>query len=68
MPCVGALLTVIFSLPDPEALSLLITASCPGGSSSNVAAYWVDGDMSLRLIFLMEMEPVYFQLFFKTSV
>jgi len=59
MPCVGALLAVIFTLPDVESLALFITASCPGGSSSNVASYWVDGDMSLRLIFEVEVEAVY---------
>ena len=48
MPLITYLFTLMFSLNPYESIALLIQASCPGGSLSNVAAYWFLGDMDLR--------------------
>ena len=36
-------------MEEAQALALLITGSCPGGTTSNAAALWLKGDMDLRL-------------------
>lgn len=37
-------------LPPLPALGMLVVSCCPGGSTSNVFSYWVDGDVPLRLV------------------
>ncbi|KAJ8307922.1 hypothetical protein KUTeg_014527 [Tegillarca granosa] len=36
-------------LPPLPALGMLVVSCCPGGSTSNVFSYWVDGDVPLSL-------------------
>ncbi|XP_039252117.2 sodium-dependent organic anion transporter-like [Styela clava] len=47
MPFLGYMWASIFSMEDPETLSVLIVGSCPGGTFSNIVAFWIDGDMEL---------------------
>lgn len=35
-------------LPPLQALGMLVMSCCPGGSTSNIFTYWVDGDVPLR--------------------
>uniref|UniRef100_F6WJD2 Uncharacterized protein n=1 Tax=Ciona intestinalis TaxID=7719 RepID=F6WJD2_CIOIN len=49
MPLIAYILILIFSLSDAQSLALLIQAACPGGSASNVATYWMNGDMDLSI-------------------
>ena len=48
MPLTAFLLTLIFQMDETQALAVLITGSCPGGTTSNAAALWLKGDMDLR--------------------
>jgi len=50
MPFLGLLLTEIVRMSELEALGVIIQASCPGGSYSNVMSYWLDGDMNLSVV------------------
>nr|KAG5707883.1 hypothetical protein BaRGS_031614 [Batillaria attramentaria] len=36
-------------LPPLQALGMLVMSCCPGGSTSNLFTYWVDGDVSLSV-------------------
>jgi len=49
MPLITYCFTLIFALNEYESIALLIQASCPGGSLSNVAAFWFLGDMDLSI-------------------
>uniref|UniRef100_H0UVP5 Ileal sodium/bile acid cotransporter n=1 Tax=Cavia porcellus TaxID=10141 RepID=H0UVP5_CAVPO len=49
MPLTGFLLSLIFGILPVQAVVVIIMGCCPGGSSSNVLAYWVDGDMDLSV-------------------
>ncbi|XP_078489387.1 ileal sodium/bile acid cotransporter-like [Ciona intestinalis] len=49
MPSIAFGLAKAFQMPEPETLALLILGACPGGSTSNIAAYWIDGDMDLSI-------------------
>ncbi|EPQ02669.1 Ileal sodium/bile acid cotransporter [Myotis brandtii] len=48
MPLVGFILSVAFDILPIQAVVVLIMGCCPGGTASNILAYWVDGDMDLR--------------------
>lgn len=48
MPLTGFILSVAFGILPVQAVVVLIMGCCPGGTASNILAYWVDGDMDLR--------------------
>lgn len=48
MPLTGFILSVAFDILPLQAVVVLIMGCCPGGTASNILAYWVDGDMDLR--------------------
>lgn len=48
MPLTGFILSVAFGILPVQAVVVLIQGCCPGGTASNILAYWVDGDMDLR--------------------
>ncbi|KAK2507275.1 hypothetical protein MC885_007749 [Smutsia gigantea] len=47
MPLTGFILSVAFDILPLQAVVVLIMGCCPGGTASNILAYWVDGDMDL---------------------
>uniref|UniRef100_A0A8C5LKC9 Ileal sodium/bile acid cotransporter n=1 Tax=Leptobrachium leishanense TaxID=445787 RepID=A0A8C5LKC9_9ANUR len=49
MPIIGFILALIFDVIPVQAVVVLIMGCCPGGTGSNILAYWVDGDMDLSL-------------------
>ncbi|XP_075418718.1 ileal sodium/bile acid cotransporter [Tenrec ecaudatus] len=49
MPLTGFVLSVAFNILPIQAVVVLIIGCCPGGTSSNILAYWVDGDMDLSV-------------------
>lgn len=49
MPLVGYILSVAFNILPVQAVVVLIMGCCPGGTASNILAYWVDGDMDLSV-------------------
>ncbi|KAM4795964.1 ileal sodium/bile acid cotransporter-like [Rhinophrynus dorsalis] len=49
MPIAGFLLSIIFNILPIQAVVVLIMGCCPGGTGSNILAYWIDGDMDLSL-------------------
>lgn len=50
MPAFGYLLTEILpEFPQYPKLAVLIMASCPGGSLSNVVSFWIGGDITLSV-------------------
>ena len=49
MPLIAFLLAVAFALPPPVALALIMLGAAPGGSSSNLLAYWARGDVTLSI-------------------
>ncbi|KAF5920365.1 ileal sodium/bile acid cotransporter [Diceros bicornis minor] len=49
MPLTGFILSVAFGILPIQAVVVLITGCCPGGTASNILAYWVDGDMDLSV-------------------
>ncbi|XP_001376341.2 ileal sodium/bile acid cotransporter [Monodelphis domestica] len=49
MPLVGFILSVAFNIHPIQAVGVLIMGCCPGGTASNVLAYWCDGDMDLSI-------------------
>ncbi|XP_037005963.2 ileal sodium/bile acid cotransporter isoform X3 [Artibeus jamaicensis] len=49
MPLVGFILSVAFDILPIQAIVVLIMGCCPGGTASNILAYWVDGDMDLSI-------------------
>ena len=48
MPVIAFTLAQIAQMDDLETLALLLVGSCPGGTFSNIATYWADGDLGLR--------------------
>lgn len=48
MPLTAFLLSLAFNILPIQAVVVMIMGCCPGGTASNVIAYWVDGDMDLR--------------------
>ncbi|XP_006131096.2 ileal sodium/bile acid cotransporter [Pelodiscus sinensis] len=49
MPLTGFVLALLFNVLPAQAVAVLIMGCCPGGTSSNILAYWVDGDMDLSI-------------------
>ncbi|XP_052520392.1 ileal sodium/bile acid cotransporter [Tympanuchus pallidicinctus] len=49
MPLTAFLLSVAFNVLPVQAVVVMIMGCCPGGTASNVVAYWVDGDMDLSI-------------------
>lgn len=49
MPLTAFLLSLAFNILPIQAVVVLIMGCCPGGTASNVIAYWVDGDMDLSI-------------------
>ncbi|NWH72916.1 NTCP2 protein, partial [Piaya cayana] len=49
MPLTAFLLSLAFNVLPVQAVVVLIMGCCPGGSASNIIAYWVDGDMDLSV-------------------
>ncbi|XP_013809549.1 ileal sodium/bile acid cotransporter [Apteryx mantelli] len=49
MPLTGFVLSVAFNVLPIQAVAVLIMGCCPGGTASNILAYWVDGDMDLSV-------------------
>jgi BASS family bile acid:Na+ symporter len=49
MPLLGYLLAVALQLPPVLALGLIIMASMPGGSTSNIFTYFAKGDLALSV-------------------
>ncbi|CAJ0929246.1 unnamed protein product [Ranitomeya imitator] len=49
MPITAFVLSLAFDVHPVQAIVILIMGCCPGGTGSNILAYWVDGDMDLRL-------------------
>ncbi|XP_008057808.1 ileal sodium/bile acid cotransporter [Carlito syrichta] len=49
MPLTGFILSVAFDILPVQAVVVLIMGCCPGGTASNILAYWVDGDMDLSV-------------------
>lgn len=48
MPFTAFALSLIFNVLPVQAVVIIVMGCCPGGSSSNVFCYWLDGDMDLR--------------------
>jgi ACR3 family arsenite efflux pump ArsB len=49
MPHIALLLAEIFDLPAAVAVGLLIVGCTPGGSTSNLFAFWSGGDVALSI-------------------
>ncbi|XP_061092837.1 ileal sodium/bile acid cotransporter-like [Conger conger] len=49
MPFTAFALSLAFNVMPVQAVAILIMGCCPGGSSSNILAYWLDGDMDLSI-------------------
>ncbi|XP_010223029.1 PREDICTED: ileal sodium/bile acid cotransporter [Tinamus guttatus] len=49
MPLVGFVLSLAFDVLPVQAVVVMIMGCCPGGTASNIIAYWVDGDMDLSI-------------------
>ncbi|XP_053311266.1 ileal sodium/bile acid cotransporter-like [Spea bombifrons] len=49
MPITGFVLSLVFDILPIQAVVVLIMGCCPGGTGSNILAFWIDGDMDLSL-------------------
>ncbi|XP_053311265.1 ileal sodium/bile acid cotransporter-like [Spea bombifrons] len=49
MPLTAFVLSFAFNILPIQAVAVLIMGCCPGGTGSNILAYWVDGDMDLSI-------------------
>jgi BASS family bile acid:Na+ symporter len=49
MPSLGWMLGHLFGLPAPLAVGLVLVASCPGGTASNVVTYLAKADVALSV-------------------
>ncbi|KAM4795963.1 ileal sodium/bile acid cotransporter-like [Rhinophrynus dorsalis] len=49
MPLTAFVLSLVFNILPIQAVVVLIMGCCPGGTGSNIIAYWVDGDMDLSI-------------------
>ncbi|XP_067301121.1 ileal sodium/bile acid cotransporter [Pseudorasbora parva] len=49
MPFTAFALSLIFNVLPVQAVVIIVMGCCPGGSSSNVFCYWLDGDMDLSI-------------------
>lgn len=48
MPLTAFILSLLFDIHPVQAVVVIIMGCCPGGTGSNIVAYWLDGDMDLR--------------------
>ncbi|KAG8452089.1 hypothetical protein GDO86_004034 [Hymenochirus boettgeri] len=49
MPLTAFVLSIAFDILPIQAVAVIIMGCCPGGTGSNILAYWVDGDMDLSI-------------------
>uniref|UniRef100_A0A670Z616 Ileal sodium/bile acid cotransporter n=1 Tax=Pseudonaja textilis TaxID=8673 RepID=A0A670Z616_PSETE len=49
MPLLGFTLAFVFNVLPIQAVAVIIMGCCPGGTASNILAYWLDGDMDLSI-------------------
>ncbi|XP_018598582.2 ileal sodium/bile acid cotransporter [Scleropages formosus] len=49
MPFTAFALSMAFNVLPVQAVVVIIMGCCPGGSYSNILAYWLDGDMDLSI-------------------
>uniref|UniRef100_A0A3Q0SLV3 Ileal sodium/bile acid cotransporter n=1 Tax=Amphilophus citrinellus TaxID=61819 RepID=A0A3Q0SLV3_AMPCI len=49
MPFTAFALSLAFGVLPVQAVVIIIMGCCPGGSSSNIICYWLDGDMDLSI-------------------
>nr|XP_020462287.1 ileal sodium/bile acid cotransporter [Monopterus albus] len=49
MPFIAFSLSLAFGVLPVQAVVIIIMGCCPGGSSSNIICYWLDGDMDLSI-------------------
>lgn len=49
MPLIAFLLALLFALPPPVALALIMLGATPGGTTSNLFSYWARGDVTLSI-------------------
>ncbi|KAM4561007.1 ileal sodium/bile acid cotransporter [Fundulus diaphanus] len=49
MPFAAFALSLAFGVLPVQAVVIIIMGCCPGGSSSNIICYWLDGDMDLSI-------------------
>lgn len=49
MPAIALVLAKLFHLPDTVALSLILIGCTPGGTTSNLFAYYAKGDVALSI-------------------
>ncbi|EHB05980.1 Ileal sodium/bile acid cotransporter [Heterocephalus glaber] len=49
MPLMGFILSLVFGILPIQSVVVILMGCCPGGTASNVLAYWVDGDMDLSI-------------------
>ncbi|KAM7328948.1 ileal sodium/bile acid cotransporter [Alexandromys fortis] len=75
MPLTGFILSAAFGILPVQAVVVLIMGCCPGGTASNILAYWVDGDMDLSVsmttcstLLALGMMPLCLFLYTKTWV
>ncbi|NXG50974.1 NTCP2 protein, partial [Psilopogon haemacephalus] len=65
MPLTAFLLSLAFNVLPIQAIVVIIMGCCPGGTASNIIAYWVEADMDLSIsmttcstLFAMGMMPL----------
>ncbi|XP_073526516.1 ileal sodium/bile acid cotransporter-like [Phyllobates terribilis] len=75
MPLTAFVLSLAFDIHPVQAVVVLIMGCCPGGTGSNILAYWVDGDMDLSIsmttcstLLALGMMPLCLFLYTKTWV
>ncbi|XP_075053811.1 ileal sodium/bile acid cotransporter-like [Mixophyes fleayi] len=75
MPLTAFILALAFNVHPVQAVVVLIMGCCPGGTGSNILAYWVDGDMDLSIsmttcstLLALGMMPLCLFLYTKTWV
>uniref|UniRef100_A0A3Q2GF39 Ileal sodium/bile acid cotransporter n=1 Tax=Cyprinodon variegatus TaxID=28743 RepID=A0A3Q2GF39_CYPVA len=49
MPFTAFALSLAFGVLPVQAVVIIIMGCCPGGTSSNIVCYWLDGDMDLSI-------------------
>ncbi|XP_073474023.1 ileal sodium/bile acid cotransporter-like [Aquarana catesbeiana] len=49
MPLTAFILSLLFDIHPVQAVVVIIMGCCPGGTGSNIVAYWLDGDMDLSI-------------------
>ncbi|KAM4559119.1 ileal sodium/bile acid cotransporter-like [Odontesthes bonariensis] len=49
MPFTAFALSLAFGVLPVQAIVIIIMGCCPGGSSSNIICFWLDGDMDLSI-------------------